>query len=161
MTDYQLQANTRRCAATGRELRPGERFYGVLLVEGGKFLRKDYSEPAWQGAPEGALGFWKSRVAEGQAPRRPPVDDDLLLACFQRLEGDPDPAKVAFRYVLALLLMRRKRLRLEDAKKEGGREVMLLRCTRKGDRFQVPDPALSDAELESVQEDVFRVLGWE
>lgn len=161
MTDYQLQAHTRRCAATGRELRPGERFYGVLLVEAGKFLRKDYGESSWQGAPEGALGFWKSRVPEGQAPRRPPVDDELILECFQRLDGEQESAKVAFRYVLALLLMRRKRLRLDGTRKEGGREVMLLRCTRTGDRFQVADPALSDTELESVQEDVFRVLGWE
>jgi hypothetical protein len=161
MTDYHLQANTRRCAATGEELRAGERFYGVLLVEGGKFLRKDYSESAWQGPPDGALGFWRSRVGDSQAPKRPPVDDDLLLECLQRSEGEADPTKVAFRYVLALLLMRKKRLRLEDARKEGGREVMLLRCTRKGDRFQVADPALSDQELESVQEDVFRVLGWE
>jgi hypothetical protein len=161
MTDYQLQANTRRCAATGQELHPGERFYGVLLVENGKFIRKDYSERAWQGPPDGALGFWRSRVVEGQSARRPPVDDDLLMACLQRLESESDSTKIAFRYVLALLLMRRKRLRLEDTKKEGEREVMHLRCTRKGDRFRVADPALSDHELESVQDEVFRVLGWE
>lgn len=161
MTDYHLQVNTRRCAVTGEELRAGERFYGVLLVDGGKFLRKDYSESAWQGPPDGALGFWRSRVGDGQVPKRPPVDDDLLMECLQRLEGETDPTKVAFRYVLALLLMRRKRVRLEDTRKEGEREVMLLRCTRKGDRFQVADPALSDQELESVQDDVFRVLGWE
>jgi hypothetical protein len=161
MTDYHLQANTRHCAATGEELHAGERFYSVLLVEGGKFLRKDYSEAAWQGPPDGALGFWRSRLGDGQAPKRPPVDDDLLMECLQRLEGETDPTKVAFRYVLALLLMRRKRVRLEDTRKESGREEMLLRCTRKGDRFQVADPALSDQELESVQDDVFRVLGWE
>jgi hypothetical protein len=83
------------------------------------------------------------------------------MACLQRLESETDSTKIAFRYVLALLLMRRKRLRLEDTKKEGPREVMLLRCTRKGDRFRVADPALSDHELESVQDEVFRVLGWE
>ena len=35
-----------------------------------------------------------------------------------------------------------------------------MRCTRGNTRFQVVDPALTDDELESVQEEVFRVLGW-
>lgn len=161
MTDYQIQASARRCAVTGQEFRPGERFYSVLLDEAGKFLRKDFSQSAWQGPPPGAFSFWMSKAAQGATPRRPPIDDEVLLECFQRLEGEQEPGKLAFRYVLALLLLRRKRLRLEDTRKEEEQEVMVVRCTRKGERFQVVDPALSDHELESVQEDVFRVLGWE
>ena len=87
MTEYQIQASTRVCAATGRELRAGERVYSVLLEEAGKFVRKDYSEPAWQGPPDGAFSFWKTRLADGQVTRRPPIDDELLLECFRRLEG--------------------------------------------------------------------------
>ncbi len=161
MTDYHLSGNTRRCASTGQELRVGDRYFGVLLVEGDKFVRKDYSESAWQGPPEGALGYWKSRVVEGQTNRRPPIDDDMLVECFQQLEGQTDPSKLAFRYVLALLLMRRKRLRLEGSRLEGQQEILLMRDTRKGERFQVVDPALSDHDLESVQDEIFRVLGWE
>jgi hypothetical protein len=161
MMDYQIQASTRRCTVTGQELRPGERCYSVLLDEGGKFIRKDYSEAAWQGPPEGAFSFWKTRLADGQTPRRPAIDDEMLLDCFRRLEGERESGKVAFRYVLALLLLRRKRLRLDETRQEGGQEVLALRCMRKGERFQVVDPGLSDHELEAVQEDVFRVLGWE
>jgi hypothetical protein len=161
MTDYQIQASTRRCAVTGREIRPGERFYSVLVDEGGTFVRRDYSETSWQGPPEGAFSFWKTRLGENHKPRRPPIDDELLLECFRRLEGESQPNQVAFRFVLALLLVRRKRLRLEETRREGGQEVLLLRCPRKGERFQAVDPGLADDELESVQEEVFRVLGWE
>ena len=35
MTEYQIQANSRRCVLTGRELLPGEKFYSVLLDEAG------------------------------------------------------------------------------------------------------------------------------
>jgi hypothetical protein len=161
VTDYQIQSSTRRCAVTGRELQPGERYYSVLLEEGGSFVRKDYSREAWTGPPPGAFSFWQGRLPTGTAPRRPPIDDDLLVECFTRLEGELEPNRLSFRFVLALLLIRRKRFRLEDTRKLGGQEVLAVRCTRSGTRHEVLDPGLSDGELESVQEDVFRVLGWE
>jgi hypothetical protein len=161
MTDYQIQPNTRHCAASGRELRPGECYYSVLLDQGGKFLRQDYSAEGWQGPPPGAFSFWQGRISAGSTPRRPPIDDDLLMDCFQRLAGQGEPGRVHFRYVLALLLMRRRRFRFEEARQEGGRETLHLRCTRTGAKCQVVNPCLTDEEMEAVQEDVFQALGWE
>jgi hypothetical protein len=161
LIDYQIQPNTRRCAASGRELRPGEKYFSTLLDEGGKFVRKDYAAEAWQGPPAGAFGFWAGHIPQPNTRRRPPIDDDLLLDCFGRLEGQEEPARVNFRYVLALLLMRRRRFRFEEAIQEAGREVLCLRCTRTGARHQVVNPGLSDDELTAVQEDVFQALGWE
>jgi hypothetical protein len=159
MTDYQIQ-NSRRCSATGRELKPGERFFSVLIDEGGKFVRQDYSQEGWPGPPRGALGYWQGRLSSRDAPRRPPLDEETLLECFHRLEGEDGPDKVRFRFVLALLLLRRKRLRLEGSEQSGGQEVLLVRCPRTGARSAVIDPKLSDGELEAVQDDVFDVLGW-
>lgn len=160
MTDYQIGSSTRRCSRSGRELKVGERYCSVLLQEGGGLVRQDFALDAWDGPPEGAIGFWQSRVPAATAPRRPPVDDDLLLECLGRLEGTTEPGSKRFRYVLALFLMRRRRLRLEDTRTEGGGEVWSMRCTRTNARFLVVDPGLGDDELESVQEEVFRVLGW-
>jgi hypothetical protein len=161
MTDYQIQPSTRRCSVTGRELKPGEVYFSVLLEEGGAFVRKDCSAEAWQGPPAGAFSFWQGRVSAGPAPRRPVIDDDLLLDCFGRLEGQAESGRVNFRYVLALLLLRRRRLELEEARQEDGHETLRLRCLRSGARHQVVNPGLSDEELEAVQEDVFQALGWE
>lgn len=160
MTDYQIQASSRRCAVTGRELAPGERYYSVLLDQGDSFIRQDFCLEAWQGPPEKTFSFWQGRLPSGGAPKRPPIDDELLLDCFARLEGEPEPGKQAFRYVLALLLIRRKRLRLEDSRSEGGSEVLSLRDARSKARYLVIDPGLPDDELEAVQDEVFEVLGW-
>lgn len=161
MTDYQIEAITRRCAATGRELKPGERFYSVLTDEAGKFVRKDYAADAWQGPPEGAFSFWAGRVPAEDQKRRPRIDDELLVDCLQRLEGQADPSRVNFRYIVALLLMRRKRLRFEESRKEGDHEVLVLRCARTRAVYEVHNPRLTEDEMMAVQEEVFKVLGWE
>jgi hypothetical protein len=161
MIEYQIQPNTRRCSVTGRELHPGERYFSVLLDEGGKLLRRDYSAEAWQGPPDGAFSFWVGRIAAPQGRRRPAIDDELLLDCFQRLDGQDEPGRVNFRYVLALLLMRRRRLKFEETRQEGPHEVLCLRCTRTGARHQVVNPCLTEEEMATVQEDVFQALGWE
>lgn len=160
MVEYEIQGNTRRCAATGRELQPGEKVYTVLLDEGGQFHRHDYSAEAWQGPPPGAFSFWMGRVPTPNENRRPRIDDDLLVDCFQRLEGQTDASRLNFRYIVALLLMRRKRFKFEEARSEGDREILVLRCVRSRTLHEVVHPRLSDEELAAVQDEVFKVLGW-
>ncbi len=161
MTDYQIQENTRRCAVTGRELRPGERFFTVLLDEGAKFVRKDYSGEAWQGPPPGTFSFWSGRVPTASAARKLRIDDDLLVGCFQRLEGQTEPSRLNFRYVVALLLLRRKRFKFEGTRHESEKEILCLRCTRTKTQYEMVDPRLTEDEMAAVQEEVFKVLGWE
>jgi hypothetical protein len=161
MTDYQIQPNTRRCFVTGRELKPGEKFYTVLLEEGDKFVRRDYGSESWQGPPTGAFSFWTGRVAEREGPRLPPIDDDLLVDCFHRLEGQTEPRRINFRYVVALLLMRRKRFRFEESHTAGDQEVLCVRCARSKKKYEVVHPRLTEEEMAAVQEEVFKVLGWE
>jgi hypothetical protein len=160
MTDYQIQPNTRRCTVTGRELQPGERFFTALLEEGDHFQRKDFSSEAWQGPPAGTFSFWTGKVPLSQESFKPRFDDDLLEECFQRLEGQTEASKVNFRYVVALLLMRRKRLKFEQTVKEGTNETIYVSCLRTGERYQLINPRLTDEEMVQVQEEVFKVLGW-
>jgi len=161
ITEYQIQAPTRRCAASGRELQPGERFFTILKDEGDHFVRLDYAGDAWQGPPPGTFSFWSSRVPASDCNRRPPIDDELLLDCLHRLEGQSDPSRVGFRYVVALLLMRRKKLKFEEARSEHEQEVLLLRCPRTREVFEVINPRLGEEEMASVQDEVFKVLGWQ
>ena len=123
-------------------------------------VRKDFSQEAWQGPPAGAFSFWTGHVHAGGDKFKPRFDDDLLEDCFQRLEGQTEPARVNFRYVVALLLMRRRRLRFENSLVDAGVEKMILRRQRTGARFEVVNPRLSDDEMVQVQEEVFNVLGW-
>ena len=161
MTDYQIQPHTRRCTATGRELQPGERYYTALLEEGDQFVRQDFSSEAWQGPPAGAFSFWTGRVPETNEPNKPRFDDDVLEECFTRLEVQTEPSRLNFRYVVALLLIRRKRFRFEQTIEEDGIEKLQMSNIRTGDRHLVMNPQLTDEQMAEVQSEVFRVLGWD
>ena len=158
--DYQIQPNSRRCAVTGRELQIGERYYSALLEEDRRLVRKDFSVEAWAGPPSGAFSFWTGRVHADADRIRPRFDDDLLEDCFQRLAGETDPRRVSFRYVVALLLLRRRRLRYESSRIVDGVETITLTHLGNGAKHEVINPRLSDNEMNEVQDEVFRVLGW-
>ena len=163
MTEYDIQAPSRVCAASGRELKPGDRFFAVLAEDAGKLVRTDFAAEAWPGPPANAVAYWASKVPhERHKPRKAVVNDELLLDCFDRLKDSADPDGLNFRYVAALLLMRRKRFKFEDAvRDEQARDVLVVRDARGGAIHHVVDPRLTDEQIAAVQTEVFRVLGWE
>jgi hypothetical protein len=160
-TSYSIQQHTRICTATGRALLPGERYFSVLIVESGKFARQDYAANAWPGPPPGALAFWSGKVPPADQKRRLIVDDELLMNCFERLAEETDPNRIQFRYVVGLLLLRRKRLKFDDLRRAGGEEYLQLRCPRTGQMFEVLDPHLAEEDMARVQDEVMKILGWE
>ena len=68
------------------------------------------------------------------------VDDDALLDLFDRLGSDDDDRRRGFRWVLGLVLVRKKLLRLEGSVRTDEGDVFLLR--RRG-----TDPALPPIEM--------------
>lgn len=158
--EYQIQPITRRCTVTGRELRPGERYYTALVEDGSQFLRRDYSQEAWQGPPDGTFSFWTGKVPPPQDAHKPRFDDDLLEECFHRLDGQTDAGRINFRYVVALLLIRRRRYKLEQNVATDGVEQMVVKCLKTGEKYYVVNPRLTEAEMLDAQDEVFQVLGW-
>jgi hypothetical protein len=161
MLDYQVQPPTRRCAATGREFQPGEKYFSALFQEEGKVVRRDFSSQGWQGPPSGAFSFWTARAPDKEQTRKLRIDANRLLACFQRLDGAGRTDQASFRYVLGLLLIRAKRFKLLDTRMEAGREILRLGCVRGGTQYDVVRPPLTTQELATVQEQVLHVVGWD
>jgi hypothetical protein len=98
------------------------------------FVRIDFCEGCWgQGKrPEGlspvTLGlaeegqraklamfsFWKTTMPLPQQKKKLLVDDSVLVDVFQRMEGKTEPQEERFRFVLALILMRKRLLKYES-----------------------------------------------
>ncbi|NUQ60943.1 MAG: hypothetical protein HUU20_00535 [Pirellulales bacterium] len=155
--DYEVKRFSRHCAETGRELAPGEEFHSVLIAAGADLERKDYSAEAWQGPPEGAIGWWKSQVPSSETRRMTWAPNDVLLQFFEELEQQAD--KQDMRYVLALLLVRRRVMRLDESEKdEAGREVMVLYCPRRDMTYRAPAVIPEESRIEAIQDELAQLL---
>lgn len=155
--DYEVQRCTRHCAATGRELAPGEEFYSVLTAEGADLVRRDYAPEAWQGPPAEAIGWWKSQVPNPNANRVHMAPNDVLLQFFEELEQQP--ARQDMRYVLTLLMVRRRVLRLEEEQRDNqGREVLVVYCPRRDTTYRVPVVAPDETRINEIQDELARLL---
>jgi hypothetical protein len=136
MVEYDIQRCTRRCHATGRELAPGEAVYSVLVDSGGNVARQDFSADAWQGPPEDAIGWWKGTIADSAGKRAHWAPNEVMLHYFEQLEGNP--AKEDARYVLALLLVRRRIVRVESNEKDAaGNETLVVYSPRNEAEYRV------------------------
>lgn len=126
-TGYEISRPTGVCAATGRVIAVGEQFVAALAEdEGGERLeRQDFSIDAWESGarPEPPLrlfGHWRATMPEPGDRKRPYIDDAALVDLFGQLEGASEPGRVSFRYLLALMLIRKRLLKYEGMKVKGG-----------------------------------------
>ncbi len=159
MTEYEIRPRSLVCARTGRELKPGETYYSVLAATPQGFVREDYAAEAWTGPHKGAIGFWRARVPTAAAKNRPQfVDDSVLVQFFERLEGESESQKENFRYILALLLIRKKILKLVGAETDGGREFLVVRAAATGAQTRVVNPGLTEEQLVALQTEVEKSL---
>jgi len=111
---YDIAGSSRRCAKTGKVLNAGDRHMVVLLELDDKLVREDICLEAWGEPPAGAFAWWQTKVPEGDDLKKFVIDDNLVYDCFTRLEDENEPQKVNFRYVLALWLLRKRKLKFEE-----------------------------------------------
>lgn len=155
--DYEVQRSARRCSTTGREFAPAEEFYSALVAEGADLRRLDFSAEAWKGPPPDSVGWWKSQVPDRNAPRAHWAPNDVLLSFFDELADQPD--KQDMRYVLALLLVRRRVMRVEEEQRDAeGREVLVLFCPRRDTNHEVPAIVPDPARVEEIQQQLAKLL---
>lgn len=157
MLDFEIQRCSRRCAKTERDFAAGETFYSVLTAEGAEVVRRDYCEQAWEGPPAHSIGWWKSQMPEANARRANWAPNDVMLHYFQQLESQPGQEDV--RYILTLLMIRRRVIRLEDTETDGqGRENLIVYCPRSETQYQVPVVTPDTARAAQIQDDLARLL---
>jgi hypothetical protein len=156
--DYEIQRCARRCAATDTELSAGEEFYSVLVQNGAELVRQDYCVEAWSGPPEGSIAYWKSQMPNPRAKRIGWAPNDVMLEFFEQLENEQEKADM--RFVLALLLVRRRVLRQEDSlEDEQGQEVMVVYCPRRDTTYKVPVIAPDDeGRTRQIQDELAKLL---
>lgn len=155
---WEVETATGRCVITGRAFEEGEEFYTVLFEDGESFKRADYSLDGWSGPPDGAFCHFKSRVPVKEKRKRLLVNQELLIGFFGRLADETEPVRVQFRFVLALILMRKRLLRYDGSKTEDGIEVWTMTMTRDQSVHRVVNPNLTNEQIEGVSSQLSAIL---
>ena len=155
--EYEVQRCTRHCCQSGRELAPGETCYSALISEGADLLRQDYAADAWQGPPDGAVGWWKGQIPDPKTNKMHWAPNDVMLQFFDELAERPD--RQDMRYVLSLLMVRRRVMRLEETRRdEQGGEVMVLYCPRRETSYEVSVVTPDQPRIDEIQQELARLL---
>jgi len=124
------------CSGCGVPFPEGQTLFSVLRFEGDDLQRGDLCEGCFDARePEGDLFWWRTSHAPGRV--RLKVDFDLLLSLVRSLVGDSRPERLDLAFLLALLLIRHRRLRLTGISRVAGREILNLRRPRTREVFPV------------------------
>lgn len=127
MADWVINKPLGECCGTGRKIEPGEEYFGALVESEQGLERRDFSAEYWEDAKPQVFCFWRSRLASPDEKKELFVSDEMLMAFFERLANETDTEKLNFRFVLALVLMRKRRLKYDATRMDEGREIWSLR----------------------------------
>jgi hypothetical protein len=125
--------------------------------------RKDLSLEAWEAGhrPERLFSNWKTTVPEPSKRQKLLIDDDVLVDLFERLADDEREQRIAFRFVLGLILLRKRRMRfIERSRDTEGVASWTLKYRGAPDApsVKVVDPELSDEDVHELTEQLGEIL---
>jgi hypothetical protein len=160
--DWSIQTRSESCSLTGTPFVPGEYFYTLLFDEKPAMRRQDLCEQAYKDRPGDAprpFSQWRSKF-EPAPPKAPEplakqTAEDLLRAYM----ADPNPNLANVRYILALMLERKRQFKeIEVRKSEDGSLLRIYQHGKSGEVFVIPDPGLRLSQVAAVQEEVAHLL---
>jgi len=152
------------CAGTGRPLGPDEACIGTLVEIQGQsgFDREDYSLEAWEAgkrpvAPRRLFASWKTTNAlrEDDKPRL--LSDPELLDLFEEVATAEDERRAAFRYLLGILLIRRRLLR--QVGMDGRALLVVTKAASEGATpIRLEEPAMDDQVIAEALEQLSQIV---
>ncbi len=159
MDEWEIDKPLGNCYGTGRKIEYGEEYYGALVESEEGMKRQDFCADYWNEHKPEVFCYWKTRLPHPDEKKKLFVDDEMLMAFFERLAGESEQEKINFRFVLTLVLMRKRRLKYDSSKIEDGKEIWRLRITGGDKEFvEVINPHLDEEQIEQLSSQVGQIL---
>jgi len=158
--EWNIQARALHCAATGRAFAKGERIFSALYWREGQYQRVDLGAEAWQARNENIepLSAWQTEFVPPPPPEAEALKKDDAESLLRRLSAENAPGTRNARYILALMLERKKVLRQIERQKQENLSVLVYEHIPSGEVWLIDDPGLKLGELTAVQDEVARLL---
>ena len=164
MTEWNIQGRAHACEACGKSFKDKEVYHTLLFDEKTGFRRSDICDGCWkqqdgEGSRQrkGFVSYWHG-VYEAPPPPSEPIQKQTAESLLREIIKLDDPKYVPAAYILAVMLERKRLLKVKEQMTREGQRVFIYEQPGTGDIFTIVDPNLQLNQLEAVQKDVAHLL---
>jgi len=166
MNEWIIQSRAHACQACERRFADKEHYYTLLQTNKHELIRLDICKTCWDAkhakggeAPKGFISQWQGIYhAPSHAVHSEPVQKENSETLLRKLIEANDPKYGPACYILAVMLERKRLLKVKEQFKREGTRVFIYEHPKSGDIFTITDPELQLNQLEAVQRDVGDLL---
>ena len=161
---WQVRSRSRECAATSIRFADGETIITALYPDpdSSGYLRRDFSTNGWQNLPPDAekpFSFWKTTYSAPPENENQSIEQKLSPEeILRRLVDEDEDHTENTRYILAVMLERRKLLRETDHQRTSSGILRVYEHRKTGEVFLIRDPDIPLDRVEAVQLEVSTLL---
>ena len=161
LSEWEIKARSRHCARTHESFADGATIYTLLFRDRAGFRREDISEKAWQEIKERTepFSFWKSKFQAAPPAPAEPMPKESVEELLRRLVTEDLAEHLNVRYILAILLERKRILKQVDLRETAEEKILIYEHVKTGEVFIIQDPRLRLDQLDAVQQEVYTLLG--
>ena len=159
--EWNIQSRALQCAVSGRPFEKGERVFSALYWREGHYVRVDLCAESWNARNENIepLSAWQTDFVPPAPPPPETLRKDDAESLLRRLIAGNAPSLRNARYILALMLERKKVVRQLERQRQEGLSVLVYEHLPTGEVWLIEDPGLKLGELNAVQDEVAHLLG--
>src|SRR5277367_3727926 len=158
--EWNIQRRALNRAVSGRPFAKGERVYSALYWREGQYARVDLNAESWSARNDNIepLSAWQTDFVPPAPPAPEALKKDDAESLLRRLIAENAPGTRNARYILALMLERKKVLRQIERQKQEGVSILVYEHIPSGEVWLIEDPGLKLGELSAVQDEVAHLL---
>jgi hypothetical protein len=160
MTEWNIQPRSNSCTACQQPFADKAPYHALLTFGSDGYHRQDLCGTCYtETARAGAVCYWQGEFKQPTPPPPEPIQKDAAETLLRRLVESPEPAQAAARYILAVMLERKRILRhCDTVRSDTGDELLVYEHVKTQESFTIPDPHLRLDQLEDVQRQVSDLL---
>ena len=148
--EWHMRRRGETCEICRRAFAPGEAIQAYLHESPEGYQRRDYCADCQPSDAALAIGSWRTRRPEPTAKKSLTFDREAIYKLFEKLDGVETRQQRQLRFVLGLLLWRKKVLKFVRAEAVDGTEVWHYTMPRAESQHAVIRPELDEEQLEQL-----------
>jgi hypothetical protein len=158
MDEWEVSKPLGQCSGSGKKIEYGEEYFAALVETAEGLQRRDFCASYWEAEKPKVFCYWKTKLPHPDQKKQIFVDDEMLMAFFERLEREDEKEKINFRFVLALILMRKRRLKYNSSEIRADKEIWRLRVVGGKEAVEVINPHLDEEQIEQLSSQISQIL---